>query len=209
MWIEESSHHARENSATEGSGAKQLERLNVSSGYLLVIDQFMPSNKQFLSMLPEVDASDPDGWVRANAARIREAAEQYGGVLLELTAGSWGVLRDPNESLFILARIESDDEEHDLAQAKQAAMEARGNMAATGRVFVDTRCVIFVDARALADRVLLQEYGEMRSSGNDKGARDRIRECGAAVRYGFNRNGDELGVFKVDGVIALWPDVVE
>ena len=41
---------------------------------------------------------------------------------------------------------------------------------------------------------------------------DLLRDNGGAVRYGFNRYGDELGIFSLagnDDVLALWPTVVD
>lgn len=211
MWIEESSSHSQAApQGGEGAQSKHLERLKVSSGLLLIIDQFMLANRQLLSALPKVAEGDGDDWVRSNVAAIREAVERYGGVILEASAGEWEVLRDPAESLFIVARVNG-GEESELSQARQAALDARGNMAAKNRVFIDTRCAVFVDANILASSQVLADYLELRQAGNDKAARDRIREFGAAVRYGFNRNGDELGVFKLEAGLqyALWPDVVE
>ncbi len=216
MWIEDSANPSADGGPEgqpnqDGSHAKQLEKLNVSSGRVLIIDQFMLANGQLLDALPAVGAGeDRAAWAAANAAEIRASAAKYGGELVEAANGSWGVLRDPGESLFILGRLDAGDDPQ-LEAAREATLDARGNASAVGRVFIDTRCVVFVDASILADRDFLAEYRTLRQSRQDKAARDMLRNHGAAVRYGFNREGDELGVFRIAGgeQIALWPDVVE
>ena len=195
------------------AAGKQPERLKVSSGFILVIDQFMLANAQFLALLPERgEGQSAADWVGPNKAKIAQAVSRYGGVLLPLENSDWGVERDPGECVFVISRLT----EVDSAAAHQAAdlnvvLEARGNASPIGQLFIDTRCVVFADAGVLFDLAVLDRYTELRKAGQDKGARDFIREHGAAVRYGFNRNGDELGVFRLpdDSGYAFWPDVVE
>jgi hypothetical protein len=208
MWTEENSTDSQDTPRTDRNAApKQLERLRVSSGLVVVIDHFMLANAQLLNMLPPADnEKDKAEWAAAEQVEIRRAVEKYGGTVLNLEAGSWGVLREAGDSLFLLGRFEGNGE-----MEKEAVSEARGNAAPIGRVFIDTRCVVFVDAVLLGNRAVLDEYRRLRQEGQDKAARDLIRENGAAVRYGFNRDGDELGVFKLpEGAgYALWPDVVD
>ena len=44
-----------------------------------------------------------------------------------------------------------------------------------------------------------------------KACRDLLRDNGGAVRYGFQREGDELGIYTIpdENVICLWPDLKE
>ncbi len=80
-----------------------------------------------------------------------------------------------------------------------------------GHVFVDTRCLAMIDRELLDDGSLLDKYQQLWFTGQDKACRDLLRDNGGAVRYGFNRLGDELGVhFSTESdVVALWPDVAE
>ena len=89
--------------------------------------------------------------------------------------------------------------------------DKRGNLRAISQIYVDTRCLVIVDAKLLADKSQLDEYQELRKSSKDKPARDLIRSYGGAVRYGFNRYGDELGVFRFSesNILALWPDIAD
>ena len=211
MWTEESQSPASEGSqGRDGQNTKQLERLEVSSGQVLIIDQFMLGNQQLFDALPprstDIDASR---WLSESGSAVKDVVTRYGGMIISVANGTWGVLRDPQESLFVLGQL--GEETANLDRAKDVAIDARGNCAALGSVMIDTRCVVFVDAAILANSEFLAEYRKMRQSNQDKAARDVLRENGAAVRYGFRRDGDELGVFKInDGeIFALWPDVVE
>jgi hypothetical protein len=68
-----------------------------------------------------------------------------------------------------------------------------------------------VDRELLDDSSLLQKYQELWFAGEDKACRDLLRDNGGAVRYGFQREGDELGIYSIPGenVICLWPDLKE
>jgi hypothetical protein len=80
-----------------------------------------------------------------------------------------------------------------------------------GYVLVDTRCLAMVDRELLDDSGLLEKYQQLWTTGQDKACRDLLRDNGGAVRYGFGRYGDELGVYlsEEDGVVCLWPDLAE
>lgn len=205
------------NRGQDGPARKQLERLVVVSGVVIVIDQFMLANPQFWQQLAAGRGDESEGGgARSDAGTdaIERAAKMYGGAAIRLNPGLWGVYRDPLESLMLVAPLEEGVEPPQSWQDRfdrDSVIGVRGNCVARGRVFIDTRCVVFVDADLLRDRELLEEYRRRREDGDDKGARDMIRERGAAVRYGFNRDGDELGLFKLAEIdcFALWPDVVE
>ena len=86
--------------------------------------------------------------------------------------------------------------------------EAKDNL---GRVFVDTRCLAMIDRELLDDHGLLEKYNSLWFGGQEKACRDLLRDNGGAVRYGFRRYGDELGVYTSpdSDIICLWPDVAE
>ena len=213
MWTDESQSPSSEGSqGRDGQNTKQLERLEVSSGQVLLIDQFMLGNQQLFDALPPRSTdNDASQWLSESGSAIKTVITRYGGMIISVAKGTWGVLRDPQESLFVIGQLT--EEITNLDRAKDVAMDARGNADPIGRVLIDTRCVVFIDAAILANTEFLTEYRKMRQSNQDKAARDVLRENGAAVRYGFRRDGDELGLFRVaDGekeIIALWPDVVD
>lgn len=66
-----------------------------------------------------------------------------------------------------------------------------------------------VDRELLDDSELLDKYQHLWFSGQDKACRDLLRDNGGAVRYGFQRFGDELGIYVLPDadVVCLWPDV--
>ena len=57
----------------------------------------------------------------------------------------------------------------------------------------------------------MKKYKQLWFSGQDKACRDLLRDNGGAVRYGFQRYGDELGIYLVpdENLVALWPDIQE
>jgi len=177
------------------------ERLEVSSGSILVIDQFMLGNDQFLERLSSDD-------------NIESTVTDFGGCLVSISPGVYRVHRDPEHCFIVLYRIgdegvesADDKDEPDFAEL----LSSREQCSAVGQVFVDTRCFVCVDATFLSKKELLEEYRSLRKRRKEKSARDLLREKGATVRYGFRRYGDELGVFKIPDIdgLALWPDVVE
>ena len=68
-----------------------------------------------------------------------------------------------------------------------------------------------IDRELLDDIALLEKYQQLWFGGQDKACRDLLRDNGGAVRYGFHRQGDELGIYSVAGedIICLWSDVFE
>lgn len=191
---------------------KGRERLKVSSGLVLVIDQFMLSNKQFLAQIKS--PSDADS---AQEVGLVEAAAMFGGCALEIEKGTYKVFRDPVQNIIALERMgetpaEKEDEEAESPGFDfEPILNAKGNLTPVSHVFIDTRCLVFIDADFLVDQSSMAEYGKLRHERQDKQARDLLRKNGGAVRYGFNRYGDELGVFRLhdEGLLALWPDVMD
>ena len=184
---------------------KGLEHVTINSGRLVIIDQFMLANDQLVSKLALCEQT---------ADELRELVEKFGGCMLSLDKGLYEVYRDPVDTIIILARSKSEAGGVENAAAS-AAMDwsaitrSRTKMEAQHHVFIDTRCAVFLDASLLFNESVLQEYKALRLQGREKSARDLLRTNGAAVRYGFNRYGDELGVFIIEpgSQLALWPDI--
>ena len=195
---------AARNSSQVGKG---LEYLRIFSGKVTIIDQFMLGNGQFTARLKDMPTS------AGAAAAVEELVEKYGGCVVSLEAGYYEVHREPVQNLFVLKRCgdadfhpgEGNAESFDFSRVA----DAKGHFEAQHHVFVDTRCLVFLDAELLFNGELVERYSSLRHNGQDKQARDLLRSHGAAVRYGFNRHGDELGVFwlEQEGVTALWPDI--
>lgn len=179
--------------AASDSG-NQRERIAVESGDLVFIDQFMLANPQFVDILSEnVDAS-PEMKDRL--------VQDFGGCVIKLTPGTYKIERDPFRCSIV---IHPEDSQHQFEQLSEQATPSGG------RVFVDTRCLAMVDRELLDDVELLKRYQALWFQGEDKACRDLLRDNGGAVRYGFHRYGDELGVYTLpdQNVVCLWPDVSE
>lgn len=170
----------------------QRERIAVESGHLVLIDQFMLANPQFIKKL--IDIIDEDADVK------RQLVEEYGGAVVELEPGTYRIERDPFAYSIVI------HPEGYLPEAEELSREATDNH---GYVFVDTRCLAMIDRELLDDSSLLEKYQQLWFSGQDKACRDLLRDNGGAVRYGFRRFGDELGVYTLtdDNVVCLWPDI--
>jgi len=184
------------------------ERLVVESGHVAVIDQFMLANPQLHTAREELASGG-----QSDVEALQQALSRYGGSSLALAPGTYQVLRDTEDTFLALVPADESDTspEEVIEAAKESVRAVRDSAKAEAHVFVDTRCLAFLDAKLLEDQELIKQFAELRSSGNDKGARDLVRKRGGAVRYGFNKYGDELGAFRVQDVemLALWPDVAE
>jgi len=174
-----------------------LEELVINSGSMLVIDQYMLGNPQFVEKL-----EFGEGFSKS----VGDAARLFGGAVISVGNGNYQVARDSQESLICLSQGGENIKEREHSPALEKA-----GFESVGRVFVDTRCVVFADTDLLNDQSLLQQYRKSREESGEKSARDLLRSKGASVKYGFNRFGDELGIFhnSSTGSVALWPDVVE
>lgn len=185
--------HKRNPVQASESGNKR-ERIAIESGHLVLIDQFMLANPQFVDHLAELIDAEPD--------TKNSLVEKFGGIVVELDPGIYRIERDPFKYSIIIHGERDDTDQEDI---KGESTED------VGHIFVDTRCLAMIDRELLDDSVLLQKYQQLWFNGQDKACRDLLRDNGGAVRYGFNRNGDDLGVYRVPGkpIICLWPDVVE
>ena len=148
-------------------------------------------------------------FIEKMAAVLDEAADvknqvirEYGGKVISVTRGTYRIERDPFAYTIVV------HPEGDSFGSAEAVKEATDLL---GEVNIDTRCLAMLDRELLDDNALLERYQELWFSGQDKTARDLLRDNGGAVRYGFRRDGDELGVYQVPGedVICLWPKNME
>jgi hypothetical protein len=160
-----------------GSNGNERERIAVESGFLVLIDQFMLANQQFAEEVGKLLDAAPE----AKDAVINK----FGGRVVELTPGTYKIDRDPYACSII---IHQDDETPDVEELKGRKDKDFGS------VFVDTRCLAMIDRELLDDSALLEKYQSLWFSNQEKACRDLLRDNGGAVRYGFNRLGDELVV---------------
>lgn len=172
------------------SGNKR-ERVAVESGFLVVIDQFMLANPQLISALSETVDAGPE--------KKDEIISRFGGCTVEVAPGTYRIERDPF-ALSIIIHQEGETVRIEDVTSKTAEKQ--------GELFVDTRCLAMIDRELLDDTALLEKYQQLWFSGQDKACRDLIRDNGGAVRYGFQRTGDELIVSRLAGenVVCLWPE---
>ncbi|MCS6961580.1 MAG: hypothetical protein NZT61_03650 [Deltaproteobacteria bacterium] len=165
------------------------ERINLESGTLLLIDQFMLANDIFLNELNSLKD--------ASLEKREQLVREFGGEVVRLEPGEYKIARDPFKFYMAIYPEKGEFSEAELDKT----------MKPIGEVFVNTRCLALVDWELLNDFDFLNQYSSLWNSGKDKKCRDLIREAGGAVRYGFNRHGDELGVhvFREASRIYLWP----
>lgn len=154
------------------------ERLEITSGKVLIIDQFMPANLQFVSL------------ISSNESELASAAKKYGGCVFSLPNGIYQVWREPLKAeMGLRLNAQQGKKLEDTLDSTQVLQ--------IGTVQVDTKCLVFIDAEKLQDKPLITKYKDFRSKLMEKEARDLLRESGGAVRYGFSRKSECLGVYKV------------
>jgi hypothetical protein len=155
----------------------------------------MLANPQFVDLVKQHIDEDPES---KNAL-----VERFGGTVVTLTPSTYKIERDPY-ALTIVIHQEGSELNGETSISETATK-------VNGFVFVDTRCLAMIDRELLDDVDLLEKYQSLWFSGQDKACRDLLRDNGGAVRYGFQRFGDELGVYSIPGenTVALWPDLKE
>lgn len=186
--------HGRRHPRQSAESGNQRERISIESGDLVLIDQFMLANGQFIEKMASIIDE---------AAEVKnQAIREYGGKVISVTRGTYRIERDPFAYTIVV------HPEGDSFGSAEAVKEATDLL---GEVNIDTRCLAMLDRELLDDNALLERYQQLWFSGQDKTARDLLRDNGGAVRYGFRRDGDELGVYQVPGedVICLWPKNME
>ncbi len=162
------------------------ERISIESGYLVFIDQFMLANPQFIDRLKSV----LDESAESKDALVKD----FGGSVVNLTPGTYRIDRDPFESTIL---VHQEGERPDTQGFDKATAQR------VGEVVIDTRCVAMIDRELLDDTSLLEKYQQLWFSGQDKACRDLLRDNGGAVRYGFQRNGDELSILTISDATAV------
>ncbi len=186
--------HSRRHPRQSAESGNQRERISIESGDLVLIDQFMLANGQFIDKMAAVLDEAPE--VKNQVIR------EYGGKVISVTRGTYRIERDPFAYTIV---VHPEGDSLGSAEAVKDATEL------LGEVNIDTRCLAMLDRELLDDNALLERYQQLWFSGQDKTARDLLRDNGGAVRYGFRRDGDELGVYQIPGedVICLWPKNME
>lgn len=185
--------HGGGRGGSPASGNKR-ERIQVESGFLVLIDQFMLANPQFLERLLETIDDDPE----TKDLIVKE----YGGAVVEVEPNIYRIDRDPYAYTIVIHEDGSKPVSDSLTSDADKSL---------GHVFVDTRCLAMIDRELLDDSALLEKYKQLWFDGQEKACRDLLRDNGGAVRYGFRRYGDELGVYGIpdQNIVALWPDISE
>ena len=184
----------RRSDISQADAGNKRERIAIESGALVLIDQFMLANPQFIQKM--LDNIDEDASVKDNIIR------DYGGEVIDIAPDTYGIQRDPYGLSIIIHPTNVKVDKKELSREMQEPV---------GNIFVDTRCVAMVDRELLDDNSLLKKYEELWNNGEDKACRDLLRDNGGAVRYGFCRYGDEFSVYVNDesNVVCLWPGVAE
>jgi hypothetical protein len=162
---------------------------------MVLIDQFMLANPQFVERLEGLVDSEPT----AKDDLVRE----FGGQVVEVEPGTYRIERDPFAASIVIHQG-NEGSESPATMVEQATEGA-------GTVFVDTRCLAMIDRELLDDAALIQKYQELWFNNQEKACRDLLRDNGGAVRYGFSRFSDDLIVSRVpgDNVVCLRPEVME
>jgi hypothetical protein len=186
--------HGRRHPRQSAESGNQRERIAIESGDLVLIDQFMLANPQFIEKMARV--MDEETEVK------NKVINEYGGKVLNVTRGTYRIERDPFAYTIVV------HPEGDSPDASDIVKDATESL---GEVNIDTRCLAMLDRELLDDNALLERYQQLWFSGQDKACRDLLRDNGGAVRYGFRRDGDELGIYQVPGedIICLWPRNME
>ena len=185
-------HHSSEHSYSYDQGQPQERTiLEITSGYILAIDQFMLANQQFVSALP----SDEQ-----NIDSIRQVVCDFGGVCFEVENGTFYVERDAFQKAIVASQAIGQATDGSSASPKpifsieDIAIKSE-ELFSVGKVFVDTRCMVMCDMKILFNKLLLEQYESLRAKDKEKPARDLLRDNGCAVRYGFMPYGDEFTAY--------------
>jgi hypothetical protein len=180
---------------TQETPESSTERVEIVSGIMLVIDQFMVGNPDFLRSLPEDFKPDSNEFFDL----LSEEAEQYGGFALQVSPGSYTVYRNTFDKTIVVFP------EFDAGKISEERIEdVAENGEVLGSVILDTRCIAILDAALCFRENIIEAYRKLRLENDDKGARDMIRENGASVRYGFSRRSEEIeGYYDENGDVVV------
>lgn len=167
----------------------QRERIAVESGSLVMIDQFMLANPEFVEAYAEI--------VDEPLAKKVSLIQRFGGLVVDVAPGTYRIDRDPYRYSIVI------HPEH--IQGADASIE---DGEAAGTLYINTRCLAMIDRELLDDTSLLEKYQHLWFGGKDKACRDLLRDNGGAVRYGFSRYSDDLSVRldRRDNLLVLAPE---
>ena len=168
------------------SSKQGKEVLELSSGKLLLIDQFMLGNRELIDRVCDSLPEECQGIV-----------QKYGGFIVEQRGGKYLVFRDAKNRA-IAAFSE------DLAKLKPEALlreEIVPGQESCGKVLLDTRCLVLCDFELLLRGELMDEFIALGVSNKSKQGRDLLRDNGAAVRYGFSKYCEDLAIYCKDGLV--------
>jgi hypothetical protein len=197
QYSSEENQYVRRNFNKPNPQLPESETLTVSSGYVVVIDQFMLSNQQFLSRLPE-DTS--------NIEEVKLAVSNFGGVCFEIENGTFDVRRDIYQKAIVASQMSPTAITDQIPTAEATTQTPTATFSidditlrsdelfTVGKIFIDTKCMVLCDVNILFNKQLIEQYSSLRTANKDKPARDLLRKHGCAVRYGFAPHGDELGI---------------
>lgn len=186
----------------------QSEELKIRSGQLLAIDQFMLGNDQFVQGLAKVTEIPPASeTVATSEGNPQSHVENFGGAIIPMKDGVWKVYRFAREKAFILCPLDvPEDALPALLDEAMQGFAVRGKSeVGKNPIYVETRCIVFLDWKLARDEETMEHFRSLRKAGRDKEARDFLREKGAAVRYGFSQESDQLRAFHLqpEGAIVL------
>lgn len=163
------------------------ERVEVTSGIVVCMDQFMLSNPDFVNALPKDFNPQSPNFVE----EVNNACNKFGGVAVKMNPGVFTVFREPYEGLLSLfSEYSKDDINLDVLD------ELRDNGESIGDLTIDTRRIGVCDVSLCYKDRLMEECRKLRRDKDSKGSRDLLRESGASIRYSFDkRPGERLVVF--------------
>ncbi len=163
------------------------ERVEVTSGIVVCMDQFMLSNPDFVNSLPKDFNPQSPTFV----ADVNAACEKFGGVAVKMNPGVFTVFREPYEGvLSLFSEYSKDDIDLDVLD------DLRDTTEAIGVLVIDTRRIGVCDVSLCYKDRLMEECRKLRRENDSKGSRDLLRESGASIRYSFDkRPGEKLQVF--------------
>lgn len=176
--------------------------LNIVSGQVLAIDQFMLGNSQFIEKVSRALSSNSSNKGPYLATAACEVVQIFGGMVFEAPSGKYQIIRDSRHHLIMLVRDSALDKSDGEREIIDRWMDYRAREESLlGKISIDTRCVVLADASILGEEQTLQKFRDLRLNRQEKAARDYLREMGAAVRYGFSWKGEDLDLHGVDSLL--------
>ena len=163
------------------------ERVEVTSGVVVCMDQFMLSNPDFVNALPKDFNPQSSTFVED----VNQACKKFGGVAVKMNPGVFTVFREPYEGvLSLFSEYSKDDITLDVLD------DLRDSEDSIGELVIDTRRIGVCDVSLCYKDRLMEECRKLRRENDSKGSRDLLRESGASIRYSFDkRPGEKLLVF--------------